>query len=252
MSQRKKLERAIGEIEGSGAPGFAEGREERLAVLRARLAALTLSNPAGRRRQQVTALSLHMPGSGAASGTWLPALVYEYGGVFAWRAGDHGMAIWGEDARREGDPDRAIRAALAIREALHRSGGEGLRMGLCTGTALVGTPDETRECEAWGEAMDAAALLEATAPEDGILISESTYRHVRGVFKVAPQQGLAMEGRSEWLGVYLLEGVKPRAFLMPIRGVGNIETRTVGRDREFGSSRTCTATRCAAPPRAWR
>lgn len=81
----------------------------------------------------------------------------------------------------------------------------------------------------------------------GVLISHDAYRHVRGVFDVAPQAPLRVKGKSEPLQVYVVNRAKTRAFRVRKRGVEGVETRLVGRDGELEKLREIWETAVAAP-----
>jgi tetratricopeptide (TPR) repeat protein/class 3 adenylate cyclase len=168
---------------------------------------------------------------------WLHHTVAEHGGAMAWRDRTAFLGLWGAEESRDDDPENAIRAALSIRDRMQefnrgRPGSEQLhlRIGISAGPVFLAGE---AGLEASGDAVDAASWLQGKAPKGGVLLSESAYRYVRGVFDVAPQESLTVLEKGEPLGIYLVERAKPRAFQMPIRGVGNIETRTVGREREL-------------------
>lgn len=163
----------------------------------------------------------------------LEKLVWEHGGEVRHPESGRLLAFWGTQGAREEDSERSVRAALAVKEqvaALRRSEAGGahfsFRAGLDTG------PAQLEAAGASGAAVRRAGRLEGLAPEGGILLSENTYRHIRGVFDVSPRETLLEEG-GRGLRLFLLERVKPRAFRIPVLGVGNIETRTVGREREL-------------------
>jgi tetratricopeptide (TPR) repeat protein len=212
----------------------------------------------GRRPPLMAVLSAHLFAQGHPAGEsefgasvlprpllkWLEGAVPEQGGVLLKHEGGRILACWGGPARREEDNGRAIRFALSLRnrvrdfnqKAGERSGVH-YRIGINVGPVQI-SGGETGP-GATGEGVDVAEALAARAPEDGILLSEYAYRQVRGVFNVQPQEPMPAAPRKGPLGVYLLEREKPRAFLMPIRGVGNIETRTVGREQEIEALQDC-------------
>jgi tetratricopeptide (TPR) repeat protein len=84
-----------------------------------------------------------------------------------------------------------------------------------------------------GDAVNLAARMEQNAPPGGILISHDTYRHVRGVFDVLPQEPLVVKGKREPVQTYLVQREKPHAWRKGMRGVEGIETRMVGRDAQL-------------------
>ena len=156
--------------------------------------------------------------------------------------GDGLLAAFGADGAREDDPERAVRAGLALLEAgklhaaqvasQHRVQGFDVRVGVNTGSALVGGGVEA-ENTAMGMTVNIAARMEQTAPPGGLRISHDTYRHIRGVFDVEEQEPLAVKGRDELLVTYLVQRVKPRAFRVPTRGIDGVETPMVGRYGEL-------------------
>ena len=158
--------------------------------------------------------------------------------------GDGLLAAFGADGAREDDPERAVRAGLALLEEgkrhaaeieqQHRVRGFDVRVGINTGSALVGGGVEA-ENTAMGMTVNIAARMEQTAPPGGLRISHDTYRHIRGVFDVEEQEPLAVKGRDEPLVTYLVQRVKPRAFRVPTRGIDGVETPMVGRYGELGT-----------------
>ncbi len=143
--------------------------------------------------------------------------------------------LWGVDNAREDDPERAIRAALALREATRSFAVEEtlpLQMGLTTGTALL-TPAADGTVTASGNVINLASRLPAAMPEGGLVLTNEIYRLVRGVFNVRPLPPLRVRGNKEALDVYQVLDAKPRAFRVTVRGVEGIETRMVGFEAEL-------------------
>ena len=60
-----------------------------------------------------------------------------YGGTVEKFIGDAVMALFGAPVAHEDDPERAVRAALAIRDTLAADGRLHVRIGITTGEALV-------------------------------------------------------------------------------------------------------------------
>ena len=88
------------------------------------------------------------------------------------------MAVFGAPIAHEDDPERAVRAALAIRDALAEEGELEVRIGITTGEALVALdarPD-AGEGMASGDVVNTAARLQSAAPTGAILVDETTYR----------------------------------------------------------------------------
>jgi ABC-type oligopeptide transport system substrate-binding subunit/class 3 adenylate cyclase len=171
--------------------------------------------------------------------------VYKYEGTLARLMGDAVLAFFGAPIAHEDDAERAVRAALEMTAGARRYGerleaergiqGFDVRAGIHTGLVVVGEvgSDLRAEYTAMGDAINLAARMEQNAPAGGVLISEDTYRQVRGVFDVVPQPPLAVKGKRAPVQTYLVAGAKPRAFRKPMRGVEGIETRMVGREAEL-------------------
>lgn len=170
------------------------------------------------------------------------------GGRIDKHIGDAIMALFGTPTAHEDDPERAIRAALQIQTEIqdwkkeqsetlssYRSQIQNiqLRIGINTGPALLGTVGTVGEYTAIGDTVNLASRLEHAAPVGGILISNNTHQHVRGVFEVTPLEPLTVKGKSEPVQVFTVSGVKPRSFRDTTRGLEGIETRTIGREAEL-------------------
>ncbi len=256
-SEREQIERAIAAVEaqrpilGDGATDAAlDGLQERLAALRAQASGIE-------QRKLITVLFAEVLGTAALAESldaedvtevmntiWkhLDAVIREQGGVIDKHIGSVVMAVWGAEAAREDDPERAIHAALMLQRELDlylqtRRGAPlpslQLRSGLNTGLALLGEVGTTGEFTAMGDTVNVASRLQNAAAPGALLISYDTYRHVRGVFDVTGQETIQVKGKSEPLEIFRVRGVKPRAFRIGTRGVEGIETRMVGRDAEL-------------------
>ena len=103
-----------------------------------------------------------------------------HGGTVEKFIGDAVMALFGAPTAHEDDPERAVRAALAIRDFAREEGLE-LRVGITTGEALVSLGARPSEGEgmASGDVVNTAARLQSAAPVNGVLVDEATYRATR-------------------------------------------------------------------------
>jgi class 3 adenylate cyclase len=172
----------------------------------------------------------------------LAAPIESHGGHVTRYTGDGFKAVFGDPIAREGDPEQAIRAGLEILDVskslsqdLETEWGiEGfqVRIGIDTGLAALGGQTEAEDT-VMGRVVNLAVRIENAAPPGGLLISHNTYRHVRGVFTVEPQEPITAKGFPELVPVYLVESIKPRAFRVQTRGVEGVETSMVGRRTEL-------------------
>jgi class 3 adenylate cyclase/tetratricopeptide (TPR) repeat protein len=255
MNEREQLEQAIAALASQRAILGDAVVNAALAPMREKLAALSAQQtPAEQQRKQLTVLFADVSGFTAMSETmdpeevsatmnalWarLDGAIIANGGRIDKHIGDAVMALFGAPIAREDDPERAIRAALTMQGEL-RTFNEvtqlvvplRMRIGINTGMALLGAVGTTAEYTAMGDAVNVASRLEHAAPVGGILISHDTYRHVRGLFDVLPQEPLSVKGKVEPIQTYVVRAAKPRAFRLETRGVEGVETRTIGREFE--------------------
>jgi class 3 adenylate cyclase len=102
-----------------------------------------------------------------------------FGGTVEKFIGDAVMALFGAPTAHEDDPERAVRAALAIRDWASEQGEElQVRIAVNTGEALVtlGARPSEGEAMAAGDVVNTAARLQAAAPLNGVLVGEQAYR----------------------------------------------------------------------------
>jgi class 3 adenylate cyclase/tetratricopeptide (TPR) repeat protein len=172
----------------------------------------------------------------------LERVMLEHGGALQSRTAEVGLTLWGVEASREDDPERAIRAALAMKAAVIEAStghwGEDdepppFKAGITTGPILLEQESTSGAFLASGMAITLAGRLKDAAPPGEILVAHDTFTHVRGVFTFQPLPPIRMRGRKEPLEVYIAVEAKPRPFRRPMRGVEGVETRMVGREAEL-------------------
>src|SRR5881394_2119337 len=108
----------------------------------------------------------------------LRAELERHGGTVEKFIGDAVMALFGAPVAHEDDPERAVRAALAIRDWARDEGELEVRIGVTTGEALVSLSarPEAGEGMAAGDVVNTAARLQSAAPRNGALVDVTTYR----------------------------------------------------------------------------
>src|SRR5689334_21602744 len=145
--------------------------------------------------------------------------VTRHGGIVEKFAGDAVMAAFGVPQAHEDDAQRAIRAALAIRDAM-----EDLeihaRIGIEAGEVVVEGFDSTF---ATGEAVNLAARLQGAARPDEILVVPTVYRLAASCLVVEDAGPLELKGIDgplrAWRVIHLLEGQgRPLVPRMPLVG----------------------------------
>jgi predicted ATPase/class 3 adenylate cyclase len=252
VAEREQLEQAIAHMEAQRAVLGDAVVDVTLATLREKLAALE-AHAALEQRKQVTVLFADVAGFTAmvesmdaedvhdtmnALWTRLDGAITAEGGTVDKHIGDAVMALFGAPTAHEDDPERAIRAALAMQAELAafreaQRAALAMRIGVHTGPVLLGLVGTTAEYTAMGDAVNLASRLEHAAPVGAILISRDTYRHVRGVFDVQPLAPIRVKGKREPVHAYVVQGTRPRPFRVATRGIEGIETHMIGRDAEL-------------------
>jgi len=154
-----------------------------------------------------------------------------FGGTVEKFIGDAVMALYGAPIAHEDDPERAVRAALAIREWAQDESDLQVRIGITTGETLVAlsTRPELGEGMAAGDVVNTAARLQSAAPVTGILVDETTFRATDRVIEYAPAQPVEAKGKAEPVAVWKAVQARSR-FGVDVRQIGM--TPLVGRERE--------------------
>ena len=202
-------------------------------------------------RKVITAIFVDLVGSTARSEQLDPedvkALVAPYharvrselelhGGTFEKFSGDAILALFGTPKAHEDDPERAIRAALAVRQGLDELNAEDewldlhIRIGIHTGEALVmlGARPGEGEWSAAGDVLNTAARIQSAAPTDGILVSRTTYLATRDAFSFRPAEPIQAKGKTEPVEVWEVVAVQDEAGPRL-----RTETPLVGRETEL-------------------
>jgi class 3 adenylate cyclase/tetratricopeptide (TPR) repeat protein len=171
----------------------------------------------------------------------LRAELERFGGTVEKFIGDAVMALFGAPVTHEDDPERAVRAALAIRDWVRGQEGQlEVRLGVTTGEALISLrarPDYG-EGMAAGDVVNTAARLQAAAPVNGILVGERTFRATRAAIEYRAVSPVAAKGKREPVPVW--EAVAARARL-GVDVAHQARAVLVGRDRELAVLRDTLA-----------
>jgi DNA-binding SARP family transcriptional activator/tetratricopeptide (TPR) repeat protein len=155
------------------------------------------------------------------------AEVESFGGTVEHAIGGITMATFGVPQTREDDPERAVRAALAIRDALAGADGVELRVAVTTGGALV-----TDGVRVAGDPVATCARLQQAAPVGTVLVSETTGRATERSIGYGPASLLALPGRVRPMTVW--SALEPRNRT-GMDGLAAGPVPLVGRDRELGT-----------------
>src|SRR6202162_3920868 len=170
--------------------------------------------PADGERRQLTVMFCDLVGSTALSTRHDPEDLREligghpragseavgrFDGFVAKYMGDGVLVYFGYPQAHEDDAERAVRAGLAVIEAVGRLPAREdlrVRLGIATGLAVVGDligKGAAQERGVVGQTPNLAARLQALAAPNTLVIGEATRRQVGGLFELADlgPQGLA-------------------------------------------------------------
>jgi len=141
----------------------------------------------------------------------LRAELERFGGTVEKFIGDAVMALFGAPVAHEDDPERAVRAALAIRDWAREACGVQVRIAVNTGEALINLDAraELGEGMAAGDVVNTAARLQSAAPVNGVLVGETTYRATQHAIDYRPADSVDAKGKASPIAVW--EAEAPRA-----------------------------------------
>jgi len=180
----------------------------------------------------------------------LAQAVYEHEGYVVQFMGDAVMAVFGAPLTHEDDAERAVHAALDMRERIETLNrrwqtrlGQSLRLhiGLNTGMAVTGrVGSDLRMADAViGDTTNTAQRLQSAAPPGDILVSVDTYRLAREAFTFAALEPLAIKGKREPLLAYQVLGVQAQpGRRRGLEGQG-LSSPLVGRATELQTIQAC-------------
>ncbi len=237
-----------------------------IAAAREKLAALIPIQPStldlhGERRQATILLADVMGSTALAervdTETWVEIMnrvfhllgdvIYRYGGEIDQYRGDGLVAFFGAKAAHEDDPERALRAALVMQEAVKRYAAELqaergvdllLRVGINTGEVIAAEVGDRRrhsEDTAMGRAIALAARMESAAQPGTVLVTAHTYHLTRTLFEWQALGEIWVKGVSQPVTVY--RPLAARDLGGKGRGIEGLSSPLIGRDEELGALR---------------
>ncbi len=162
--------------------------------------------------------------------------VTRYGGRVDKYIGDNVMGVWGAPVAHEDDPERAVRAGLAMQAAMDEVNEQvapspdvtlSLRVGINSGEVLAGQVGDGYTVI--GDPVNVASRLEAAARPGTVTVGAITQRLTRDAIEYTELEPLELKGKSEpvpaWEAVRVLDSVG-------VRRQGRAETPLIGREDE--------------------
>ena len=160
--------------------------------------------------------------------------IERFGGTLDKFIGDAAMGVFGAPVAHEDDAERAVRAALAIRDRF-ADGELPVRIAVHTGEALVtvGEGPVVGERVA-GDVVNTASRLQGFAPEGSVIVGEPTERATRHVVDYRPLPATSVKGKAEplvaWVATSLRDDSPDRDEDDPPPFVGRVRERELLHD----------------------
>jgi class 3 adenylate cyclase/tetratricopeptide (TPR) repeat protein len=178
--------------------------------------------------------------------TKLGRRIQRFGGTIDKYVGDAVMAVFGAPVAHEDDPERALSAALAIRDAVEELNRElrashgfevAVRIGVNTGDVVAGTicGEVQAAYTVVGDTVNVAQRLEASAPPGEILVGAATYSATAHAFEFEPVAALQVKGKDLPIAAYRLVRAKPALAAARPLAMHRVTSPLVGRDTELAA-----------------
>jgi class 3 adenylate cyclase/tetratricopeptide (TPR) repeat protein len=154
-----------------------------------------------------------------------------FGGTVEKFIGDAVMALFGAPVAHEDDPERAVRAALAIRDWARDDENIQVRIAVNTGEALINLDarPESGKGMAAGDVVNTTARLQTAAPVNGILVGETTYRATRQAIDYNDGEPVEAKGKTEPIPMWEAVSARSRVTTEAVSTASPL----VGREREL-------------------
>ena len=143
--------------------------------------------------------------------------VTEHGGILEKFIGDAVVAVFGFPQTHDDDPQRALAAALALRDRVRSDPGLGdrlpIRFGINTGEVVAARESATGDFPLSGDAVNVAARLQQATEPWGILCGQRTVASVRAGFEFGSVIAVDARGKAQPIRALTLLG---RAAPLPV------------------------------------
>ncbi len=171
-------------------------------------------------------------------------VIHRHGGTIEKYIGDAVMAIFGLPVAHEDDPERAVRAALEMLEALKRFNEQRLaadpeappvqiRIGISTGEVVAGgAAGDGGQFLVTGDTVNVAARFQQQAEPGTILVGSRTYRSTHGAIVYQPLSPIQVKGKPQPLRVWqAVDAVEDQAAppTQHLRGIEGLPSPFIGR-----------------------
>ncbi|HYM50005.1 MAG TPA: AAA family ATPase [Candidatus Limnocylindrales bacterium] len=165
--------------------------------------------------------------------------IRSHGGTVEQFSGDAAVGVFGLASAHEDDPERAVRTAFAIQQALtplralvaeqHHVTLD-VHVGIESGEVVSGDPF-AGGTSVTGDALNVAARLQKASAPGQILVGPGVYAATKHAVEYEPVGGLALAGKPTRVAAY-----QPRRLLAEVgeaRGLRELKAPMLGRDEEM-------------------
>ncbi len=160
----------------------------------------------------------------------LVPVIEAHGGVVDKIIGDELMAVFGAPVAHEDDPERAVRAALALVDTIESiAPGQALRVGVNTGEVLAGPVGPGRAYTVTGDAVNTAHRLASVADAGEVLVADRTRAATAAAVGYEARAPYQLRGRQAPVLAWAAVGTSIGPGLRSTVGAA---TPLVGRDPE--------------------
>ena len=162
----------------------------------------------------------------------LVSIVAKYEGSISGFRGDGLLALFGAPILHENDAERAILAAIDMRNAMQDHQLQ-VSIGINTAMMTVGEIQTQlhNEYTAYGTDINLAKRLQESAEPGQMLVGAGTYRLIYRAFDFETISDLILKGFSQPVTAYAVLHVKQHPE--KLRGIEGLRARMIGREREF-------------------
>ena len=139
-------------------------------------------------------------------------IVQSYSGTVERHIGDAVMAVFGLPVAHSNDPERALRAALAIHEAMPRLGEEvghplSVHAGIASGQVIASHAGAGSDFSTVGDAVNLGARLASLAQPGETILSEAVHRAVEHLCSAESIGEVSVKGFDQAVGAWRLLGL---------------------------------------------
>ena len=159
-----------------------------------------------------------------------------HGGTVEKFIGDAVMVVFGVPRLHDDDAERAVRAALAMRDAMDGINAElgvslAARVGVNSGETVSGNGHEGQFLVT-GDAVNVAARLQQGADAGEVVVGALTESLTRSAIEYGPRPAVAAKGKADPIAGF--RAVRPRSAIPEqARGLPAMRAQLVGRQREL-------------------